>query len=181
MKNLILFFLLFGQAYMSAQTIAPAPADKAVVYFVRPSTMGLVVNFMYFDNDKVIGKFNGNKYLRYECEPGEHLFWARSESISLVRGNLEAGKIYMIEARPQMGVMVAGVKLVPINSADYKMKKIKKLLAKKESVELTEEKQMSLQKQVVDTIERGLKKAKKNEDKIEVLSGFSFLPEDLEM
>ena len=164
-----------------ARTIKPAPADKAVVYFVRPSIMGIVSNFMFFDNDKVIGKFNAYKYLRYECEPGEHLFWAKSESMSFVKGNLEAGKIYVIDARSTMGPMTSGVRLVPINSAKYKMKKIKTLLAKTDPVVMSEEKLASLQKQTVDLIERGLNKAEKKEGMIKILTGFSFLPEDLEL
>ena len=103
MKKLLLLIALLSHFWVQAQTIKPAPTDKAVVYFVRASSLGALINFTYFDSSKVIGRFSGPKFLRYECEPGEHLFWARSENRDYIKGNLEAGKIYVIDVIPQMG------------------------------------------------------------------------------
>ena len=178
MKNIFLYFLLFSQVALNAQTIEPAPADKAVVYFVRANSVGIIMDFVYFDNDQAIARFNGMKYFRYECEPGEHLFWAKAESRDYVRADLEAGKIYFIDVIPQMGIMSAGVKLVPINSSEYNMRRIKKLLTKKESVVMDQEKLAALQKRLSGTIEKGLLKLEKNENKVERLSGYSFSPEN---
>src|SRR5258708_5671525 len=88
---------------LEAQEIPPAPEGKSVVYFVRSSSLGFAVNFSYFDSAALIGRFNGPKYIRYECAPGSHLFWARSENRSFVEAQLEAGKIYFIQAIPKMG------------------------------------------------------------------------------
>lgn len=179
MKKLVLFIVLLLLFSVQAHTIEPAPADKAVVYFVRVSSLGALINFTYFDSTMVIGRFNGPKFLRYECEPGEHLFWARSENKDFVKANLEAGKIYVIDVIPYMGALKAGVYLVPINSADYKMKKIQKLLTKRNS-ELFSEKELEyLQKQMEGVIKRGLEKAKKLDGEIKSLNGVTFLPEDL--
>ena len=141
-KITILFaFLSFLSTTTFAQGFeAPSSEDKAVVYFVRPSVMGGAINFRFFDNDQYIGRFNGGKYMRYECEPGEHLFWARSENRDWVTAELEAGKIYVIEAQGHMGGLKVRVQLEPIASDnEKKMKKINKLVNKKSAVTIKTE------------------------------------------
>jgi len=109
MARFLIIFLSFIPLFGISQIIEPAPSDKAVVYFVRPSTYGWAINFTFFDSTQVIGRFNGGKFLRYECEPGDHIFWARSENKDFVSANLDPGKIYLIEAIPVMGVVKASV------------------------------------------------------------------------
>lgn len=150
------------------QDIKPAPDDKAVVYFARPSSLGLVINFSYFDSTRLIGKFNGSKYIRYECKPGVHLFWARSENRDFVEADVEAGKIYFILAIPKMGVGKAGVRLVPVDPVDLKkMKKIFRLLNKKPSELFTEEELKIDTKEEV--IARGLEKYKELKARGEII------------
>jgi len=146
---------------LNAQTIEPAPEDKAVVYFVRTSALGALINFTYFDGEKVIGKFNGPKYMRYECQPGEHLFWARSENKSFVKANVEAGKIYIIEAIPKMGGIKAGVNLVPVNPKTARLKKIQKLVSKKKGMKFTDIQLRQFNSQMIEVVKRGMKKYKK--------------------
>ena len=150
MKNLITLtlVLLLSITNCISQNIEPAPEGKAVVYFVRTSSIGFAINFRYFDNDKYIGKFNGPKYMRYECEPGNHLFWAKSENKAFVEAELEAGKIYFIQAIPKMGAIKAGVHLEPANPNDKKsMIKITKLLNKKPSESFAQE---ELEKETIE-------------------------------
>jgi hypothetical protein len=136
MKN-FLFFLAIGILFtIQAQTIKPAPVDKAVVYFVRATGYGGAVNFTYFDSSAVIGRFNGSKFIRDECTPGVHLFWARAENRDYVSAKLEAGKIYVIDVIPVMGAFSSGVKLVPINSTQYSIKKIQKNYFKKRNCKI---------------------------------------------
>lgn len=150
---------LFSSLFCTAQDITPAPADKAVVYFVRPSSFGFAINFSYFDSARLIGKFNGTGYIRYECDPGAHLFWARSENKDFVEADLEAGKIYFIEAVPQMGGIKAGVQLVAVDpSKQKKIDKIIKLLHKKPAESFTPEELKAEQKKMEDIIRRGLEK-----------------------
>ncbi len=180
MKNLILSLILsFTVLSGYTQTIEPAPADKAVVYFVRSSSLGFAINFTYFDGTAVIGQFNGTKYLRYECEPGEHLFWARSENKDFVKANLEAGKIYVIDVIPLMGAIKAAVELVPINSADYNLKRTQKLLAKRPSESFSKEELDRLQIRMADVIERGMKKYEKIKGTEVTLGEYTFEPEQL--
>lgn len=155
MKRFLFLFLLFTPFFNSAQIIEPAPENKAVVYFVRPSSVGWAINFTYFDSTQVIGRFNGVKFLRYECDPGKHIFWARSENKDFISGQFEAGKIYLIEAVPYMGALKAGVRLYPIESTEY-LKQIQKLLTKGKSEEFSEEELESLQYEMEFVIERGV-------------------------
>jgi hypothetical protein len=168
MKKLVIFLciLFTGTLFCSGQNIAPAPADKAVVYFVRTSSLGFAINFSYFDSTKLIGKFNGPKYLRYECEPGHHLFWARSENKDFIEADLEAGKIYFIEATPKMGMVKAGVELKPVDPKDEKkMEKVMKLLTKKTSETFTAEELALETKNMEEVVTRGMEKYKEDKEK----------------
>ena len=168
MKNLFILIMLFlGSTLFSVgQDIEPAPADKAVVYFVRPSSFGALINFTYLDSTKIIGKFNGPKYIRYECEPGVHLFWARSENRDFVEAELEAGKIYFIEAIVKMGGIKAAVELAPVDPKDEKtMNKILKLLIKKPSESFTPEQLEQEEKEDQEIIAKGLTKYKEDKEK----------------
>ncbi len=150
MKYMLLGLISLLQfSIATAQEIAPAPADKAVVIFARAKALGAAIKFTYFDGEKVIGRFNGPKYLRYECEPGEHLFWAKAENKSFVEANVEAGKIYLIEVIPQMGALRASLRLEPVQDpSTYKLKKIQKLLARKDSESFTAEELAKVQKKM---------------------------------
>lgn len=75
--------------------------------------MGFAVNFKFFDKDVFIGKFKGKNYMRYECSPGEHLFWASSERKAFITADLEPGKIYIVIVMPEMGAMSAAAALYP--------------------------------------------------------------------
>jgi len=155
--NTLLF--LWSSVLCFGQDIQPAPENKAVVYFARVSSLGFAINFTYFDSATVIGRFNGTNYLRYECEPGKHLFWARSENRDFVEAEVEAGKIYFIEAAPQMGGIKAGVSLIPVGPADEKrIKKIVKLIKKKGPETFTKEELEKENNKFKDVIEKGLEK-----------------------
>ncbi|MFZ2283893.1 MAG: hypothetical protein WAV86_08455 [Lutibacter sp.] len=159
MKKIILLSLMsLLNLILFSQNIEPAPNDKSVVYFTRANTVGALINFTYFDGEKVIGKFNGPKYIRYECIPGEHLFWARSENKSFIEANLEAGKIYIIDVVPKMGAIKASVSLVPVNSKKYKLKQIQKLLSKRDSETFNESQLNELQVEMNEIIIRGMEK-----------------------
>ena len=161
MKKTILFcsFMLSLFAGLNAQEIPPAPEGKAVVYFVRTSSLGFAINFSYLDSAKLIGRFNGPKYIRYECEPGKHLLWARSENRDYIEADLEPGKIYLIEAVPQMGALKAGVSLSQIDPGNEKaMAKVLKLMAKKPSESFTPEQLAADTKDLEDAIAKGLAK-----------------------
>lgn len=165
----ILILLIIKSSYIFSQNTDTETENTATVYFTRASSLGALVNFTYFDGETPIGRFNGPKYLKYKCKPGEHLFWARSENKSFVEANLEAGKIYIIDVKPQMGAIKAGVKLIPVDKRRYKIKKIQKLLAKRKTEIFDEIALKNLKSEMKEVIARGMeryKQIKKNGIKI---------------
>jgi hypothetical protein len=165
MKKIILFVIAFQSLFVFSQKIESTASEKAVVYFTRANATGALINFTFFDGDKTIGRFNGPKYLRYECNAGEHLFWARSENKSFVEATLEPGKTYIIDVIPKMGAIKASVKLVPVDKKNYKLKRIQKLISKRDT-ELFEESELNeLQNEMSEIILRGLEKYKSLKEK----------------
>lgn len=168
MKNLSFLIIVFFGITLSSfgQGVKPAPEDKAVVYFVRTSSAGFAINFSYFDSDQFFGLFAGRGYIRYECKPGTHLFWARSENKSFVEAEIEAGKIYFMEAVVQMGFVKAGVRLEPVDPKNAKkMKNILKVIDKKAPETMTDEEIKIEAENFKDVIERGLSKYQEEKGK----------------
>lgn len=168
MKKLAIIFLMgmLQNSNLISQEIAPAPADKAVVYFVRTSGLGFAINFSYLDSATLIAKGNGTGYVRYECEPGNHLFWARSENRDFVEAEVEAGKIYFLEAVPTMGAIRAAVQLRPVDpSKEDVMKRIFKLMDKKKPGNPTPEELKKESEEMQDVILKGLEKYKEEKEK----------------
>ncbi len=153
--------------------ITPAPVDKAVIYFARTTSTGSLINFMYFNGDKLIGKCNGRNYVRYEVEPGEHLLWARSENRDFVKAQVEAGRVYFIEVIPVPGMVKAGVALYPVNpqsglKQDLKaLKRIAKLMGIKDEITFSEDWLANEQRFVGDVVDRGINVTERNADRID--------------
>ncbi len=163
----ILWFLIpliFIRSFLcKAQEFQPAPAGKAVIYFVRPSMLGFAINFSYFDSTNLVDKFNGTGYIRYECEPGFHLFWAKAENKDFIEADVEAGKIYFVEAVPQIGALTYGVQLIPVDPKDEKrMARLLKFLSKKPAVSVVDQETAKDQQELSDVITKGLDKYKKD-------------------
>ena len=120
MKKLILltFFCAIGIYTISAQGFQPPSKGKAAIYFVRVTKYGKPTSFEFFHQDKYIGAFKGDQYMRYECDPGTHLFWASSENKEFITADIEAGKSYIIKVNVIMGAMKARVGLVPLDFSD---------------------------------------------------------------
>ena len=126
-------FFLTDFSSLSAQGFEPPSEGNAVVYFVRINSIGSMVNFKYFDKEKFIGKFKGKNHMRYECSPGEHLFWASSERKYFITTDLKEGGTYIVVVEAKMGAMSAAVKLY--TSEDNKrLKKAVSIITKKAPV-----------------------------------------------
>jgi hypothetical protein len=130
------FYLFFSILFLSdfstisAQGFEPPSDGKAVIYFVRINSIGSMVYFKYFDKEKFIGKFKGKNYMRYECSPGKHLFWASSERKYFITTDLKEGGTYIVVVEAKMGAMSAAVKLY--TSEDKKrLKKALEIINKK--------------------------------------------------
>ena len=105
---------------------------KSLVYFVRFSGTGALINFKYFDGDQYLGKMNGVNYFLYECDPGEHIFWAAAENRDFIKGDLQPNSTYVVEVRPTMGAFKAAVRLHPVAPDNEKaLKRVKKIMSKR--------------------------------------------------
>lgn len=136
-STLIILFILVANFYAFCQELAKPSEGKSLVYFVRYSPTGALVNFKYFDGDKYLGKMNGTYYVVYECEPGPHVFWVASENRDFIKGELKANSTYIVEVRPTMGAVKAAVRLHPVAPENEKiLKRVKKITSKKGPTEL---------------------------------------------
>lgn len=69
--------------------------------------------------------------MRYETDPGEHLFWATSENRDFLTADLREGGIYVVMVNVEMGLAVARVGLIPLDDKQKSFAKVKKLVDKK--------------------------------------------------
>ena len=147
-------------ANIKAQDYQTPSPGKSMVYFVRTSGTGALINFKYFDGDKFLGKFNGMNCMTYECDPGEHTFWVAAENRRFVEADLQADKVYVVEVRPTMGAMKVAVKLFPVEKENEKtVGKVAKLMNKKEpKLMLSSESEYDEGKEFTFFIKNGLDK-----------------------
>lgn len=134
MKRIFFLFFTIVSITCYSQELRKPSDGKSIVYFVRSSSTGFLINFKYFDGEKYLGKFNYGKYFVYECEPGKHIFWSRSENTDFIEADLEVGKTYIVDSEAQMGAIKAGVKLVPFNPNAESYKTPKKFEKKKANI-----------------------------------------------
>jgi hypothetical protein len=96
-------------------TIGPG---EAAVYFMRPASLGLAINFYGFVDETLVGVTKGNTYTFAVVPAGEHIVWARSGNVTALKATLEAGKTYYFEQKVKMGGLKARVSLEPMAEAD---------------------------------------------------------------
>lgn len=127
-KKLIFLFTILGIGIVFSQKKQEikSPAEgKSLVYIIRTKE-AFLLNFRLYDKDKYLGAIGCNQYIVYECNPGEHLFWAVSENRSFVKADLKADKAYVLIIEEKMGVFIARVKLVPLDPRSNNSKKYKR-------------------------------------------------------
>lgn len=111
---LALFFL--GLVNLFSQGFKPPAEGKAVVYFV--SYKKKLIPFEFFHGDRFIGEFKKLNYMRYECDPGQQLLWASSESKEFLEANLEAGSSYIVKVSMRSGFWRMNPWFTPITDSD---------------------------------------------------------------
>ncbi len=138
------FTVIFGQGF-------DQPAEgKAAIYFVS-STKKLIA-FEFFYNDKFIGELQKLNYMRYECEPGQQLFWASSESKEFLEAYLEAGKSYIVKVELRTGFWRVNPKFTPINGSDEFFPKAAEMIKEKAPYNIPESEIQSHQSELSDFI-----------------------------
>ncbi len=182
-KSLLLTIFFVSISFIATaqfkDKLVPPSKGKSVIYFLRTTSLGSIMNIRYFDGEKYLGKFNGRSYIRYECEPGEHTFWIKAENTDVLKADLQEGKVYLVETNATMGAFSAGARfqLIKWNKKRI-LKRINKLFTKKKESTFTDE---ELKKGAYDNrfvIERALKRVQKrlkDASKYKVLSSDMFV------
>lgn len=158
--------LLLGNVLPSAsQGLKPPPSGKAAVYFVRLSNAGFAISFDFYDGKKFIGEFSGRNYMRYEADPGEHLFWAASENQEFMTADLKADAVYVVIVNVEMGDTLARVGLTPITASNKQFEKVMTLVEKKSPRNKKPEELKAGAASRAQAIEEALAQYKENEKK----------------
>jgi len=109
-----------GTAVLSdndAKNLAPIEG-KAIVYIVRPSSMGTLVRIGVECDYEGLGSTKAKQYIYAILDPGAHIFTSHTENQATLNLTLEAGKIYFIQQKVKMGIVVARVGLEVMNESD---------------------------------------------------------------
>lgn len=174
-KKIILFVVLilgmnnvFSQKVLN-QAIDKPTEGKSLVYFLR-SGAGPLLNFRIYDKEVFLGAINGGKYLVYECEPGQHVFWATSENRDFVEANLEANSVYVLNVEGQMGAFIASVNLKPLKPTEFRDKKLLYQVVKNNDKVLYAKSNDDKSESIKKGLEKYDELKAKNSDKIGILT-----------
>lgn len=153
MKNYFLLFIVMFISFNGISQVLKKPSEgKSMVYIIRSNDLGGAMNFRVYDNDRFLGALPSRAYFTYECNPGEHLFWAASENRDYVEASLEPNKTYVIDLRGKMGLVIAAVGVEPYSPDNKKhLRRVSKVLKKHINanvvdVEMSDEKEENITK-----------------------------------
>ncbi len=104
----------FTRAGEPGELLAAPPAGKALVNFHRPSGYGGGADLPVFDRTTLIGNSLGKTRFQYVCDPGEHVFVARKDAVSVVQARLLGDRVYDIVIDVGMGWWSANIQIQPI-------------------------------------------------------------------
>lgn len=129
MKNFIISSLgLLMVALVSGCTTLPSPEKMAaelegyslpkqnetsdsLIYVVRPSSVGTIVRFNVFLDDKdansEMGYTRGSQYIYFFAEPGQHTIFSKAENWAEVIVEVKAGETIFLKQDASMGIVMA--------------------------------------------------------------------------
>ena len=96
------------------------PADKALIYVIRPTMSGNKVQTKLGADGKWMGVNRGDNYFFFTLEPGEHYFCSQAENRSVLALKVEAGKTYYLQQKIRFGWMKARNQLVLLDEQEGK-------------------------------------------------------------
>lgn len=94
------------------------PADKALVYVVRPTMYGNKIQTKLAVDGKWTGANRGHNYFFFTLDPGEHYLCSKAENKSVMALKVEPGKTYYVEQKIKMGFMKARNKLALLSEEE---------------------------------------------------------------
>jgi hypothetical protein len=114
-----------GSKLIPTHRIASPPSGKALVNFHRPTAYGGNERVPIFDGTgKMLIDLPGKSEFQVVCDPGEQLFIAWADHVSVVKADLAADKTYDIMVDVGMGWMEANIRLMPLSKDDPRRAKL---------------------------------------------------------
>lgn len=104
--------------FSKERALGEVDPDKALIYVLRPTSMGFAIKSWFLCDDEVLGVNRGSSYFFAYVEPGKHVFWSKSENVDALELEVEAGKTYYIQQRVRMGGLKARTKLEVLDEAE---------------------------------------------------------------
>jgi len=102
------------------QTAPAQPLDKGLIYVIRPTHVGMLIQTKLAVDGKWVGINRADNYFYIELEPGPHYFCSQAENHSLLSLVVEAGKTYYLQQKITMGLMKARNDLQLLNEEEGK-------------------------------------------------------------
>ncbi len=100
---------------------ASAPADKALLFIVRPTRYGGSIQTKLSIDGAWVGVNGSNGYFYVTLDPGTHYFCSQSENRDIKAFALEAGKTYYLQQHISMGFLKATNYLEMLDDAKGKV------------------------------------------------------------
>jgi hypothetical protein len=97
-----------------------AKPGQALLYVVRPTSIGFAIKSFFFVDDTIRGINRGSSYFFVDVPPGKHILWSKSENVDALELQFESGKTYYVQQKVQMGWGRARTKLEVLSEADGK-------------------------------------------------------------
>ena len=99
-------------------------SGKAIVYVVRPSSLGALVRFNVFLNDQEanseMGFTRGSQYIYFNVAPGDHKVYSKAENWAETLVSVKAGDIIFIQQDTAMGIIMARNNLLKVDDLQGK-------------------------------------------------------------
>jgi hypothetical protein len=95
-----------------------APADKAMIYVLRPQMIGYKIDSKLAVDGEWMGVNRGKTYFFFPVEPGVRYFCSESENQDYLALTVEPGKTYFLQQKVEMGMWKARTNLVVMPEAE---------------------------------------------------------------
>lgn len=157
--------------------VTSPPPDKALIYFVRPTSFGGAIQATVFDDDTYVGTVSANTHVAYMAAPGPHMFMIVGENADFMQANLNAGKTYYARVQPRMGVWKARFSLVPQNGQssaeeiDHWLQSTREVRANEQGLQWARENAASIQAKKAQYLPKWEAKAESDKQILRAASG----------
>lgn len=101
------------------------PNNKALVYVVRPKSLGGAIRFTVDCDNRYIGSTVGRRYIYSIQDTGKHKIVSHAENSSELEISLDVNQKYYIEQVPKFGIWIARNRLELIDESKGKKKLMK--------------------------------------------------------